>query len=112
MKDKPENRQEERLSYKAPVMLYAKDNSGDNYSGHIYNQSQGGMYIRTDGNLKGNQCYLVKISNNTGDTKNSEEYTQHFGIVRWAQFVNTPAYSDSPYKYGYGLEFTELATCF
>lgn len=110
MSNKPENRTDERCSFKASVMLYVEENSEEYYYGHICNRSQGGMYITTDADLKGNQCYMVKISNNDGNAEDPEKYTECYGIVRWAEFAESSDYPDSSYKYGYGLEYTELAT--
>jgi PilZ domain len=107
---KEENRLNDRRVYDAPVILYTKDNSDDYHNGHVCNYSSGGMYIKTDADLHGNQSYVVKITNNNDEENGPEKYTEYYGIVRWAQYVNKNGSSDSPYKYGYGIEYTEPAT--
>ena len=109
MFDKEENRLNDRRAYEAPVVLYSKDNFDDYYDGRICNYSSGGMYIKTDADLHGNQCYVVKIANINDDVNSPEKYTEYYGIVRWAQFVNSTDSSNSSYKYGYGIEYTEPA---
>lgn len=110
MSNKPENREDERCSYEAAVRLHAKGNPEKYFHGHICNRSQGGMYITTDADLKGNQCYMVKIPSNDDKLEGTEKYTECCGIVRWAEFADSSDHLDSPYKYGYGLEYVELAT--
>ncbi len=102
-----ENREHERCSCVAPVILYDKENTTDYFYGHIYDHSHGGMYIKTDADLKGNHTYLVRISNNGTDSTGPEKYKDYYGIIRWARFVDESEYADSKYKYGYGMEYSE-----
>jgi len=110
MSTKEDNRVNNRRAYDATLVLHAKDNADDYYDGQVCNYSSGGMYIKTDANLEGNQSYVVKITKGNNDVNGPEKYTEYHGIVRWAQFINGNGSSDAPYKYGYGIEYTEPAT--
>ena len=109
MKKRQESRDHERNFHKIPVTLYSMDNPEDYYSGLICNRGQGGMYVETDADLKGNHYYIVRIPNDDNHTKNSKEYTEHNVIIRWAQLVSSKDNSDPQYQYGYGMECVDTA---
>ena len=101
-----ENRKYERYTCQAPIMIYNKDASDDYYYGLTYNYSQGGMYVKTDGDLEAEEYYVIKMLNYDDTAAGPEKYQEYRGLVRWAQLPDSPGGGDSNYYYGYGVEFT------
>lgn len=101
-----ENRDYERYEKQSPVMIYPTDSTDEYYYGLTCNYSQGGMCIKTDGDLDEDEYYTIEMLNYDPAATGPEKHQEYQALLRWAQIPETYTDSEENYYYGYGVEFT------